>query len=78
MVLYRVCTGMPHTTWTHNMGCPSSHNICPFIAYICAGICANTAWHACNEEVYGSPVRSAEFGGIWQYTGRPWMATERA
>ena len=38
---------------------------------------ANTAWHACNEEVCGSPVRSL-LGGVWQYTGRPWMATERA
>eukprot|EP00966_Prymnesium_polylepis_P105642 2446556-Prymnesium_polylepis.1 len=43
-----------------------------------AGIRANTAWYACNEEVCGSPVRSAVFGGVWQYTGRPWMATERA
>ena len=38
-----------------------------------AGIRANTAWYACNEEVCGSPVRSA-----WQYAGRPWMGTEGA
>jgi hypothetical protein len=43
-----------------------------------AGIRANTAWYACNEEVRGSPVRSAVFSGVLQYTRRPWMATERA
>eukprot|EP00966_Prymnesium_polylepis_P011790 270775-Prymnesium_polylepis.1 len=31
-----------------------------------------------NEEICGSPVRSAVFIGVWQYAGRPWMATERA
>eukprot|EP00966_Prymnesium_polylepis_P335758 7391095-Prymnesium_polylepis.1 len=42
-----------------------------------ACIRAKTAWYACNEEVCGSPVRAAVFGGVWQYAGRPWMATER-
>jgi hypothetical protein len=45
---------------------------------IMAGIRANTAWCACNEEGCGSPVRSAVFSGVLQYTRRPWMATERA
>eukprot|EP00966_Prymnesium_polylepis_P245972 5689755-Prymnesium_polylepis.1 len=69
---------MSHTTWAHNMGGASSHNICPFMVHrityassphsirssngvIMAGIRANTAWYACNEEVCGSPVRSAVF-----------------
>ena len=43
-----------------------------------AGIRADTAWYACNEEVCGSPVRSAVFSGVWQNSGRPWMAIERA
>jgi hypothetical protein len=45
---------------------------------IMAGIRANTAWYACNEDICGSPVRSAMFSGVWQYAGRPWMATEGA
>eukprot|EP00966_Prymnesium_polylepis_P145961 3371392-Prymnesium_polylepis.1 len=43
-----------------------------------AGIRANIAWYACNEEICGSPARSAVFSGVLQHTRRPWMATERA